>query len=89
MVEEEGEIQPKEETTTLEDDVVVHAVTTIQAAFRGMKVCHCLIAIIVFVLKPLKDIYYLDIFGNPTKLLTFSESETATVLVFAAQQAAS
>ena len=38
LVEEEGEIQPKEETITLEEETAIHAATTIQAAFRGMKV---------------------------------------------------
>ena len=38
LVEEEGQLKPKEEVTTLEEETVIHAVTTIQAAFRGMKV---------------------------------------------------
>ena len=38
LVEEEEEAKPKEEVITLDEATVVEAATTIQAAFRGMKV---------------------------------------------------
>lgn len=71
-IEEEVIVKPKEEATTLEEETVVHAVTTIQAAFRGMKVG----------VKLLQYLYYFHPSFFKFVLASFSDSFQFTCKLF-------